>query len=179
MHTKRIIIAAIIGAVFSLCPCLLEQGWPGEKDPITIVSDRLDAYDDKGLVVFSGNVNVRQEDTVIESDTLHLYYAESTRGENGALPAGTMQHGDIDKIEARGSVRISQGNRLITGDLAVLNNEARTIVITGDVVMKEGENIIEGEKATFFLSENRGLVESSRQRRVKATLYPEKSPSTE
>ena len=42
--------------------------------PIRIVSDRLDAYNDRRLVVFSGNVVATQEDKIIKSDKLFLYY---------------------------------------------------------------------------------------------------------
>jgi Uncharacterized protein conserved in bacteria len=46
----------------------------GKSGPIQIVSDRLDAYNEKGLVVFSGNVVATQEDKIIKSDSLFLYY---------------------------------------------------------------------------------------------------------
>jgi len=39
--------------------------------------------------------------------------------------------------------------------------------------MKEGNNIIKGDRIIFFLKENRGVVESSSTKRVTATIYPE------
>jgi lipopolysaccharide export system protein LptA len=46
-----------------------------DKDqPIQIVSDRLDAYNEKKLVVFSGNAVATQGDKIIKSDRLLLYY---------------------------------------------------------------------------------------------------------
>src|SRR5271157_69352 len=46
-----------------------------DKDqPIQIVSDRLDAYNEKKLVVFSGNAVATQGDKIIKADRLFLYY---------------------------------------------------------------------------------------------------------
>jgi len=46
----------------------------GPDGSIHITSDRLDVYDDKGIVLFSGNVVATQDITVANSDKLFLYY---------------------------------------------------------------------------------------------------------
>jgi hypothetical protein len=38
--------------------------------------------------------------------------------------------------------------------------------------MKEGNNVIHGDKVDVFLDENRGVVGSSAGKRVTATIYP-------
>jgi len=53
------------------------------KGPIEITSDRLDAYNEEKLVVFSGNVVATQADKVIRADQLFVYYKKKkgTKGQ--------------------------------------------------------------------------------------------------
>jgi lipopolysaccharide export system protein LptA len=43
----------------------------------------------------------------------------------------------------------------------------------GNAVMREGRNVIHGDRIVVFLDEDRGVVESVEKGRVKATIYPE------
>ena len=43
----------------------------------------------------------------------------------------------------------------------------------GNAVMREGRNVINGDRIVVFLDEDRGVVESVEKNRVKATIYPE------
>jgi len=145
------------------------------KSPIKITSDRLDAYDDKALVLFSGNVVATQDDAVIRGNKLYLYYDKKDDGGKG--PAGvTINAGKIKRIELRGNVNMKKGERTVTGENAVFHNADQTVVVTGNAVMREGDNVITGDKVTVFLEENRGVVESfNSEKRVTATFYPKES----
>jgi lipopolysaccharide export system protein LptA len=158
----------------------------GESKPIQIVSDRLDAYQDKDLVQFSGNVIATQGERVIKSDVLMIYFKkkaengkpDSKKAENKNKEAGTdgaAKADDIDRIEAKGNVRISEKDRIVTGEQAVLYNAEQKIVVTGNPVMKEGNNVITGDRVVVLLDENRGVVEGTAGKRVTATIYPEES----
>jgi len=143
--------------------------------PIQIVSNRFDIYPDKRVAVFSGNVVVTQEDTVINSDEFFLHYKKEgikTKQNDENVNTG-IATGDIEKIEAKGNVIIKQKEKVVTGDNAFFYNDEQKIVVTGNPVMKEGDNIIKGDRVIFFLKENRGVVESSSTKRVTATIYPE------
>ncbi len=72
-------------------------------------------------------------------------------------------------------MRISDKDRIVTGELAVLYNEEQKIVVTGNPVMREGNNVITGDRVIVFLDENRGVVEGAAGKRVTATIYPEES----
>jgi len=154
------------------------------KSPIRITSDRLEAYDDKALVLFSGNVVATQDDAVLHGDNLYLYYDKKDDGEKGddkkSPPGLTVNAGKIKRIELVGHVNMKKGERTVTGEKAVFHNADQTVVVTGNAVMREGDNVITGEKVIVFLKENRGIVESSgEKKRVTATFYPKEStPST-
>jgi lipopolysaccharide export system protein LptA len=146
----------------------------GERKPVQVVSDRLDAYQEKDLVEFSGNVVATQGERVIKSDALLLFFKK--KAESGESAAGRpAKAGDIDRIEAKGNVRISEKDRIVTGDLAVLYEDEQKIVVTGNPVMKEGNNVITGDRVVVLLNENRGIVEGSKGKRVTAIVYPEES----
>lgn len=144
-----------------------------ERDqPIQIVSDRLEAYNEKRMVVFSGNAVATQGARTIRSDVLTLYYKEGKK--TAPKPAGEPEGpGELEKVEAKGHVTISEGDRIVTGEEAIYDQDAQKITMTGNAVMREGANIIRGDKVVVFLDENRGVVEGTASKRVTATIYPE------
>ncbi len=153
-----------------------------ERKPIQIVSDRLDAYQEKDLVEFSGHVVATQGERVIKSDALLVFFKKKaeTNIEKKAEKKGNAAEGeakvrDIDRIEAKGNVRISENDRIVTGELAVLYNEEQKIVVTGNPVMREGKNVITGDRVIVLLDENRGIVEGATGKRVTTTIYPEEA----
>ncbi len=143
-----------------------------ERDqPIQIVSDRLDAYHEKRMVVFSGNAVATQGARTIRADRLTLYYREEKKpaGQPAGDPEGT---GNLERVEASGHVTITEGERMVTGDEAVFDQDSQKITMTGGAVMREGANIVRGDRIVVFLNENRGMVESTENKRVTATIYP-------
>lgn len=139
--------------------------------PIKITSDRLEAFSEKRLVVFSGNAVAVQGDKIIKADRLSLYYKKETAGAKVEGPAGVEGVGDLERIEAKGKVRITQGKRLVTGDEAVYEQDGQVIIMTGNAVMREEGNIVRGDKITVLLNENRGVVEGHQKGRVSATIF--------
>jgi len=146
----------------------------GENKPIEIVSDRLDAYREKDLIQFSGNVVATQGDRVIKSDALELYFKKKAEG-SGAAAGDAAKAGDIDRIVAKGNVRITEKERIVTGEQAVFLSDEQRIVVTGNPVMREGNNVIAGDRVVVHLNENRGVVEGTTGKRVTATIYPDES----
>ena len=146
----------------------------GEGKPIDIVSDRLDAYREKDLVQFSGNVVATQGERVIKSDTLELYFKKKAEGIASAA-GDAAKAGDVDRIVAKGNVRITEKERIVTGEQAVFQNDEQRIVVTGNPVMREGNNVVTGDRVVVLLNENRGVVEGTTGKRVTATIYPDES----
>jgi len=145
---------------------------PLPKQPIQITSDRLEAFNDRRLVVFDGHAVAVQGPKVIRAEKLLVYYKQATeeaKPENGVAIA---RGGDLERIEARGKVRITEFNRVVSGEDAVYYQDEQKIVVTGNAVMREGENVVRGERITVLLNENRGFVEGTTDKRVSATIYP-------
>ena len=141
--------------------------------PIQIVSNRMDAYNEDRLVVFSGNAVATQGDKVIKSDRLLFYYKKDSRVPEKVGSQNIGNTGDLEKIEAKGHVTITQGQRVVTGQDAVFYQDSQQIIVTGSAVLSEGKNIIRGDRIVVYLNEDRGVVEGLEKNRVNATIYPE------
>jgi lipopolysaccharide export system protein LptA len=141
------------------------------SQPIQIVSDRLEAYHDKRMVVFSGNAVATQGDRTIRADCLTLVYKDNG-GPEGVASAGIEGTADLERVEAKGRVEITEGDRVVTGEEALFEPDIQKITMTGGAVLREGANVVQGDKIVVFLNENRGVVESLENRRVTATIYP-------
>ncbi len=142
------------------------------NQPIQIVSDRLDAYDETKNVIFSGNAVATQGDKVIKADRLIIHYKESPEKTKKKEVRGMGEAGDLDQVEAVGHVIITQTGRVVTGDHAIFYQDSQKVVMTGNAVMREGKNVIVGHRIIVYLDEDRGVVESDQNKRVTATIYP-------
>lgn len=143
------------------------------KEPIEIVSDRMDAFNEKRLVIFSGHAVATQGDREIKADRLLLYYKKDGGKKDKTGAKAVDGAGDLDKIEAKGNVIVTQKQRVATGDEAVYIHDNGQIIMTGNPVLRDGKNTIKGDKVIVFINEDRGVVESNPQKRVKAVIYPQ------
>ena len=149
----------------------------GEGKPTHITADRLEAYKAQEMATFSGNVVATQDDWVLKSDALTFYFEKAKTSER--VGSKQIEGGaEISRIEARGNVRITQGERIVTGEKAIFYREEQKAIVTGDPVLREGDNVIEGDKVIVFLEEKRGVVESAKGKRVSATIYPDEKKET-
>ncbi|MDA8429310.1 MAG: lipopolysaccharide transport periplasmic protein LptA [Geobacteraceae bacterium] len=119
------------------------------NQPITIKSNELSA-DNKGkTAVFSGKVVAKQGDVTIFCDKMTVHY-------------GTV-HGDVEKIEADGNVRIVQGNRTGLAAHAVYDSREAKITLTGGgPKVMQGKDTVSGEVITYFIDDNRSNVSGGR-----------------
>lgn len=148
-------------------------------EPMEITSDRMEAFNDKKLIIFSGNARIEQGKSVLKSDRLLLYYKGDSKNENKKNEIRADQNGMLEKIEAQGNVSFTQEERTAQGDQAIYYTESNKIVMTGNAILNEGKNFIKGERVTVFINENKGLVESDTQSQVKAIIYPQSRKKTE
>ncbi len=142
-------------------------------EPMEITSNRMEAFNEKKLVVFSGNATATQGSNVLKADQLLLYYKKDPEKKEKIGSIETERTGDLEKIEAKGNVSLTQGKRVATGDEAIYYRDSNKIIMTGNAVLNEGKNSIRGDRVIVFLSENRGIVESNTQKQVKAIIYPQ------
>ncbi|MBW1670586.1 MAG: lipopolysaccharide transport periplasmic protein LptA [Deltaproteobacteria bacterium] len=134
------------------------------KLPIHIESDLMEAMDKSGIVVFTGHVKATRGNLIIRSDKLEVFYEKRKQGVETKKA--------VKKTVATGHVRITQGERVGTGEKAVYDKPAEKITITGDAQVLEGPNRVSGKRIIFFINEDRSIVEGSSETKVKAVIYP-------
>jgi lipopolysaccharide export system protein LptA len=167
---------------------------PGEKEaaketPIHITASRLEADQNKGVILFSGQVKTVQGESTLYCDQLWVYYQTAPQPQKaGAAASGSAPEGQpseakqssllgdmggekISHIVARGQVRFVQEDRVATGTEATYYKDRGEVVLVGNPQLWRGENTLKGEKIIFNLASNTVLVESSPQKRVEAHLY--------
>ena len=153
------------------------------KGPVRIDSDTLELDYKGSLVTYRGHVQVTQGDITLASDTLSISYdpravkrATDQSSATAAKPAGSAGN-DADRIReivAEGNVRIRQGTKLAEGRRAVFDQAKQTFTLSDGAVLHDGPNQVAGERVIVYLKEERSVVESGSNTRVKAVLYPGK-----
>jgi lipopolysaccharide export system protein LptA len=136
------------------------QGFSQNRDqPVSIQSDTLVVRDKDKMATFTGNVHVIQGDTDMRSKTLVVYYLDESKPTAAPAPAlkaaaPTAGEGQqkIRKIEAAGGVVVTQKDQNATGETGVLDMQANTVTLSGNVVMTHGKDVLRGQRLIVDLT---------------------------
>ena len=147
---------------------------PGQVDkdaPVQIEAATLEVHDKTKTATFSGNVQVVQGDTTMRCRSLVVFYGqeigigdatgEATTGTVGKSPLGGAKGAqNIRRIEARGGVTVLTKDQSATGDLGIYDLKTKTITLSGNVVVSQGQNVIHGERVVVDTETGNARVES-------------------
>jgi lipopolysaccharide export system protein LptA len=158
------------------------------KEPVKIEANIFEVHDKDRYAIFTGNVVVQQGDSTMRSRDLKVYYEGSLRGrdknakEESPTPApksvsagGSDPAQRIRRLEALGGVIITNKDQKATGDLGVLDMATNTATITGNVVLTQGPNVMQGSKLVVDLKTGYSRLESGAKdgdSRVRALITP-------
>ncbi len=165
-----------------------------KEQPIQIELATLEVRDKDKMATFSGDVTAVQGDMTIKCQSLVVFYgggrtagrqtvaAAAAAGANGShgqmqrtsvMPQGAQ---DIRRIEARGGVTVISKDQTASGDLGVYDLKKKTITLTGNVVVSQGQNVIRGDRVTVDTVTGNAHLDSgvSSQNRVRALILPNK-----
>lgn len=146
--------------------CALEQG--KDISNIQIKADSLVAYNEASFAEFTGNVSAVQGTTLITSDKLKIYYSKAAENK-GKKDTGEES---VKKVVASGNVVIRSENRTAHTSMAEYTPATKVIVLTGEGSrVTSGNNYVSGEKITFYVNEDRVIVERSKNKQVEAVFY--------
>jgi lipopolysaccharide export system protein LptA len=119
------------------------------------------ASSEENKAVFRENVKMVQEELVVHSDIMIVYFKEKTAGPTspvGQLPSENSKKG-IRVIEAKGHVKIAKGESRATCTRALYDKLEERIILLGSPVVWQAGTRVSGQKITMFLNENRSIVE--------------------
>jgi len=119
--------------------------------PTVITSESLTADNKAKTALFTGSVVAKKGDMTLYADRMLVYYIESGGGSN------------IDKIDAEGNVKLVRGDRVVTSGKAVYFAGAEErAVFTESPRAAEGKNVVTGTKMTYYMKDDRSVVENSK-----------------
>lgn len=166
---KMFLVCAM--SLFALSTASHATETPNRKAvPIHIKANRLDSYNKENKIIFTGDVIAKKAELTIYADQMTVFYRKA-EGKEAGQGEGADQ---VEKIFANGHVKITKGNRIATGDEAVYYEAEQNVILTGNPKVWEGNSMIKGGKITVFLDEDRSIVESQKENRVEAIVYPKK-----
>jgi lipopolysaccharide export system protein LptA len=152
------------------------QGFSQNRDqPIQIEAATLEMRDKKKEATFAGNVKVVQGDTTMTSKILVVFYDSATQqaaapaanSKTAAKPApiqsatpGPGGSSSIKRLEAKGSVVVTQKDQVVTGETAVFDTRANLITMLGGVVLTQCKNVLRGDRLLVDMTTGVSRVES-------------------
>jgi len=150
------------------------QGFSQNRDQqIQIEAAALEMRDKKKEATFSGNVKVVQGDTTMTSKTLVVFYdstpapaaASNSKAAAKSAPIQSAAPGpggssSIRRLEARGSVVVTQKDQVVTGETAVFDTKTNLITMLGGIVLTQGKNVLRGDRLMVDMTTGVSRVES-------------------
>lgn len=129
------------------------------NQPIMIGADTGE-YTDGGFAL-RGRAEVMQGDNRLRADVID----------------GTNSGGGISQVAASGNVYYVTPTETIRGDRAVYTVSNANIVVTGDVILTQGRNVLTGGRLTYNIDTGaarmEGAASGSAGRRIQGVFYPQ------
>lgn len=123
---------------------------------IQVEADTIDYRPQERIALLSGNAVVVQNGTVLRSNILRITYQA-----NGQ---------QIDRVQADQEVFFSRDDQRVRGDRGVLDAETNTVTITGNVVVTQGRNVLQGHQLVFNTLTNASTMRGA-DGRVRAVFF--------
>jgi len=145
------------------------------KGPIDITADQAEVSTTRCVAIWRGSAEAVQDKTRLRADVLTVYSRIKGTG-----PDGRPECGGADRIVADGHVYYVGADQNARGEHAVYSQAKDQIVLTGDVVVVQGQNVARGDRLTISLSNHEATMAANqsgpgKSRRVRAVFYPEKT----
>lgn len=122
--------------------------------PVEVTADSLSVDQGTGLATFSGNVQVKQGEMTISAGTARIEYLPDGQG--------------IAKVLLDGRVMFASPTDAAEADAAVYTIATGEVVMTGDVLLTQGQTTISGNRLVYNLDAGTGSMEG----RVQTVFVP-------
>jgi lipopolysaccharide export system protein LptA len=121
-------------------------------EPVRIASASLEFRDRSKVATFSGNVHIVQGELDLRSNTLVVFYERDK-----AL--GSNQQ--IRRMEARGSVVVTQNDQRAVSDRADFDMLANTVTLSGNVVVTRCDDVLRGQRLVVDMTSGISRMEGA------------------
>lgn len=166
--------AALTATVLTAAPAAAQLG--GGKEPIDVTADVQEIVNSTCTTIFRGSAEALQGTSRLRADVLTAHMAPQ-KGTKGSGNVNNPGCGELESIDAQGSVYFVTPQRRVHGDAGVYDAASTTLTITGDVVAVEGKNVMRGARMIYNTQTGAGRVEGTgtgpnAKNRPRAVLYP-------
>jgi lipopolysaccharide export system protein LptA len=171
--------AAAFGLTLALLAGAAQAQLAPGKGPIDISADSQTADNARHVATYKGKVEVLQAGDRMRADQLDIYFRSGGQDQGQGKTQGQGDQGqgfsDIDRLEATGNVYFVTPTEVIRGDRAVYSSADDTIIVTGNVVATQGENVERGSKLIVHVgAKTSQMIGEGRTGRVRTVVYPTK-----
>ncbi len=136
-------------ASISLSPTTFDSGLP-----IEVTSDVLNVTQESNTAVFLGNAKAVQGDMRLAAEEILVKYDQG--------------QGGIEFVEATRNVVFTNGAEIAEANKGVYRLGSGEVVLTGNVLLLQGQNTISGDALTLDLTTNKGSMRGN----VKTVFVP-------
>lgn len=142
------------------------------KAPIDITANEAEVLSAKCLTTWRGSAEALQEKTRLRADTITVHARQRGGGANGQPDCGPTE-----RIEAVGHVFYVNPDQNARADRAVYTAGSNQVVMTGNVIVVQGNDVARGERLTLDTVTHEAKMEAGGGAggRVRAVIYPDKS----
>jgi len=116
--------------------------------PVEIEADSLTVDQGDGSATFSGNVLIGQGEMRISASRVRVEYASAAD-----------QAGQVSRLHASGGVTLVSGSEAAEAQDAIYTIASGLIVMTGNVILTQGQNALSADKLTVNLKAGTGTMD--------------------
>ncbi|AKS47653.1 lipopolysaccharide export system protein LptA [Octadecabacter temperatus] len=139
------VILVVAGPAFSQTDINLGAINADPSAPLEITSDSLSVDQDNGTAIFQGNVLIGQGDLRLNAGRVQVVYNDAS--------------GDISRLSASGGVTFVTATEAAESSNAEYNLDAGTLVLSGDVLLTQGNSAISANSMRINLSDGSAQME--------------------
>jgi lipopolysaccharide export system protein LptA len=166
MRKVHVMAAASALGALAIAGGAMAQIAPRSNAPLHIAADQQEVLTQECRSIWTGDVEAMQAKTRLRAQVVNVYAAKKGDG-----------CGETERLVAEGDVYYVQPDRRIRAKHAVYTMNSDTIVLTGGVVVVQGENVVTAEKVIINLKTGQSqLFAGSKGRgsknRIRAVLFP-------
>ena len=168
--TRR--LAVLVLALSWLGASASAQISSNSKSPIDITANEAEVVNAQCTTTWRGNAEALQDKTRLRADTIIVRARPKGAGANGQPACGATE-----RIQADGHVYYVTPDQNARSDHALYTAASDEVVMTGDVIVVQGNDVARGERLTINVNTHEARMQSGGAGggRVRAVIYPDKA----
>lgn len=178
MKPRRDFPLAALVALLAAAGVARAQIETNSNAPIDITANEAEVVNSKCLAIWKGAAEALQGDTRLRADTITVHEAPKGKDASGQPACGATR-----QVVAEGHVYYVTPTQHARSDRAVYTAADDEIVMTGNVIVDQGNNVARGDRLVIKVSTKQFTMESNARgagaaNRVRGVFYPDKSKQT-